>query len=250
MAYLGIQRRVGPKNNKTPQATDEGLRPRSTRQPHPRGHDHSGAQQRQGAARPSSRSVLSPAEIAAVDEIESMVADGRQKDLADYFDKWPEIPARLGEWELRVNIRRQDNKDVGRTIVAIPLTVRARHVFEQGCLKVLERAGFSEGDAKRYYKAAWQKKYVWVDTVISAANEMVAAFHNTSVLEQYQQSSDPRRLAALAGVPKNPYQTGHFHFGVAVEMAKAVIQARQSGEAAQVVEVRPEQPRLTGMVMA
>lgn len=182
-------------------------------------------------------------------EIEQMVREGRQKDITAFFDKWKEVPSRIGDWDIRVNVRRVDNVAVGRTVVALPLSVRARGIFEQGCLATLKKAGYSDEDAARYYKAAWKKKYVWVDTVISAVKEMIDAFQNELVLTSYEAAGDPRRLAANTGVPRNPYLVSHAHFLVAVEMAKCVIKARLAGD-----EVKPRQdnpePSSSNMVMA
>lgn len=173
---------------------------------------------------------ISPKEQQGILDVEKMVLEGRQRDLAEYFDNWVKIPNRLGEWNLRINVRTQDHVAVSRTIVALPLTVRTREIFEIGCLKTLENAGFSELDAKRYFKNAWKKKFVWVDGVISATLEMIEAFQNTSVLDSYEQSGDPRRLAATVTVPKNPYTISHTHFLVAVNMAKCVISVRQQSD--------------------
>jgi hypothetical protein len=165
-----------------------------------------------------------------IKKIDEFVEQGRQNDLTMYFTGWENVPQRVGDWSLRVNIRRQDGVPVARTIVAIPLSVRSRRIFEKGCLEVLRAAGFSDEDAKRYYKAAWKKKYCWVDSVISATKEMIDAFQVTNVLESFEESGDPRRLAAQVSVPKNPYLTSHAHFLVAVDLAICIIKARQAEE--------------------
>lgn len=161
--------------------------------------------------------------------VENYVEEGRQKDLTDYFAKYKQVPSRVGDWELRVNVRHQDNVPVSRTVVAIPLSVPAREIFRKGCMATLQKAGFDEESAKLYYAAAWRKKYVWVDSVIAAVKEMIDELKNVSVLESFEQAGDPRRLASTVSVPKNPYLTSHAHFLVAVEMAKAIIAARQNG---------------------
>jgi hypothetical protein len=173
-------------------------------------------------------------------EIEKMVREGRQNDITAFFDKWRDIPSRIGDWNLKVNVRRVDNVVVGRTIVALPLTVRTRAIFEQGRLTVLKAAGYTSEEAARYYKAAWKKQYVWVDTVIAAVKEMIDAFQNERVLTSYELAGDPRRLAANTGVPRNPYLVSHAHFLVAVEMAKCIIKARQAGEEVNAQQDKPE----------
>jgi hypothetical protein len=223
MTYLNMTHRFGGNKNTKPQSP-EGQRHR----PHTAAYSRGG--NTQSAHRPAVRAhhvpLASAADEAAVSEIERIVREGRQKDLVVFFHGWNRVPHRLGEWELRVNIRKQDEKEVGRTIVAIPLSVRTRAVFEQGCLATLVNAGYTEDEAKRYYKAAWKKKYVWVDSVISATKEMIDAYQKTEPLENYELAGDPRRLASTVSVPKNPYLTSHAHFLVAVEMAKCIIVAR------------------------
>jgi hypothetical protein len=189
------------------------------------------------------------AEQAAAAEIELMVSEGRQKDITQFFDKWKEVPKRVGDWDIRVNIRRIDNEPVSRTVVALPLTVRARTIFEKGCLATLKKAGYSDEDAARYYKAAWKKKYVWVDSVISAIKEMIDSFQNDLVLSSYEAAGDPRRLASNTGVPRNPYLVSHAHFLVAVEMAKCIINSRQAGEEVKAPKDK-SQPNTSNMVMA
>lgn len=172
----------------------------------------------------------SSADKTAAAEIDKMVQEGRQKDITAFFGSWTQVPSRIGDWEIRVNVRRQDNVPVSRTVVALPLTVRARGIFQQGCLATLKNAGFTPKDADRYYKHAWKKKYVWVDSVISAVKEMIDAFQNVSVLDSYEIAGDPRRLAATVMVPRNPYLTSHAHFLVAVDMARCIVKVRQDGE--------------------
>lgn len=208
------------KNKNLPMTSDRTSRQPST--PYSHGDKH---HQRQ-SFRMNSDNTLTTADQSAAAEIEKMVSEGRQKDITGFFSTWSNIPNRLGDWEIRVNTRRQDNEPVSRTVVALPLTVRARSAFEKGCLKTLENAGFTEEDAMRYYRSAWKKKYVWVDSVISAVKEMVDAFQNVSVLENYELSGDPRRLASTVSVPKNPYLTSHAHFLVAVDMSKCIIKLR------------------------
>lgn len=224
MPYLNLERFSGTKKNKTSPVD----RPVDNPQVHPQPYSRGGAVHRRASHRTGEEEQMATKEQQGIIDVEKMVLEGRQRDLAEYFDNWSRIPARLGEWDLRINIRKQDNVAVSRTIVALPLTVRAREIFEQGCLATLVAAGFNEDDAKRYYKAAWKKKFVWVDGVISATKEMIDAFQNTSVLDQYEQAGDPRRLASTVKVPNNPYQTSHAHFLVAVTMARLVIQARQA----------------------
>lgn len=224
MTYLNMTHRFGGNKKNTPQSPDG--------QPH---RPHSSAYSRGGnnqAHRQPMRTqhvpLASSADEAAVKEIDRIVGEGRQKDLVNFFEGWSRVPRRLGEeWEIRVNERKRDDVVVGRTIVALPLTARARSVFEKGCLATLIAAGYSEDDARRYYKAAWKKKYVWVDSVIAATKEMIDAFQKTDPLENYAESGDPRRLAFEVSVPKNPYLTSHDHFLVAITMAKLIIEARQ-----------------------
>lgn len=225
MTYLNMAHRFGGKKNNTPQTPEGQARHRPHSATFSRGSTHTTAHR--PAVRPHPVAPVTTADEAAVAEIERIVGEGRQKDLTDFFHGWSRVPHRLGEWELRVNVRKQDDKEVGRTIVALPLTVRARGVFEQGCLATLANAGYSDDDAKRYYKAAWKKKYVWVDTVIAATKEMIDAYQTTAPLINYEEAGDPRRLASTVSVPKNPYTTSHAHFLVAVEMAKSIIVARQ-----------------------
>lgn len=224
MTYLNMTHRFGGNKKNTPQS-HEGQRHRPHTATYSRGGNNHTAHR--PPMRPHPMPSVSPADEAAVAEIERIVAEGRQKDLVQFFHGWSRVPHRLGEWELRVNIRKQDEKEVGRTIVAIPLSVRTREIFEQGCLTTLAAAGFNEEDAKRYYKSAWKMKYVWVDSVIAAVKEMIDAYQKTEPLENYEQAGDPRRLASTVSVPKNPYLTSHAHFLVAVEMAKRIIVARQ-----------------------
>lgn len=193
-----------------------------------------------------------PVEVHYIGKIDQLVGDGRQKDLTMIFDTWSPVPTRMGDWELRVNVRRQDNVAVSRTIVAIPHTVRARKIFERGCLTTLKNAGYTDQEAASYYKAAWKKKYVWIESVYLATHEMIHAFQNTSVLDSYEKAGDPRRLAQSAGVPKNPYLTSHDHFLVAVNMAKCIILARQAASEEKTSE-SPQQDKPqtdTDMVMA
>lgn len=161
-------------------------------------------------------------------DIEHLVVTGRQRELTAYFEgvDGKDIPINVGEWEIRVNVRRQDNIPVSRTVIAIPLTMRTRMTFERGCMAVLKEAGFSEQDAKLYYKAAWKKKYVWLDQVVSATAEMLAALNTTPVLDSYLSAPDPRALAHRMQLPKNPYRIAHTSFLVAVEMSRQVILAR------------------------
>lgn len=176
---------------------------------------------------PMSRPVVAAAYTTTdIESIEKMVAEGRQGDLARFFSQWDNPPSRMGEWEIRVNVRSQDNTEVSRTVVALPLTVRARSVFEKGCIATLRAAGYTEAEAGWYYKAAWKKKYIWIDAVISATKDMIDAYQTTMPLDNYEKSGDPRRLAASVSVPKNPYLTSHAHFLVAVEMAKYIVKAR------------------------
>lgn len=161
-----------------------------------------------------------------VDQIEKLVLDGNQKGLVTFFEDWPMPPARVGDWELRVNERLLDGVTAGRTIHAIPLSVRARAIFEEGNIKRLMDLGFKEDEAHLYYKHAFKKKYVWVDSVLTAVKEMINGFQNEKVLQSYEISGDPRRLAMTTGIPANPYATTHSHFLVAVEMARLMIQSR------------------------
>lgn len=224
MTFLNMTHRFGGNKKNTPQ-TSEGQRHRQHASTFSRGSNNHSAHR--PAVRPHVAPLASAADEAAVAEIERIVGEGRQKDLVQFFHGWSRVPHRLGEWELRVNIRKQDELEVGRTIVAIPLSVRTRAVFEKGCLATLLLAGYNEEDAKRYYKAAWKKKYVWVESVIAATKEMIDAYQKIEPLENYEAAGDPRNLARTVSVPKNPYQTSHAHFLVAVEMAKCIIIARQ-----------------------
>ncbi|BDD79483.1 hypothetical protein [Burkholderia phage FLC8] len=233
MTYLNMAHRFGGNKNKTPQST-EGQRHRPHTSTFSRGGNNHAAHR--PAHRVAPAPLASAADEAAVAEIERIVSEGRQKDLVQFFHGWSRVPHRLGEWDLRVNIRKQDEKEVGRTIVAIPLSVRTRAIFEQGCLATLANAGYSVEDAKRYYKAAWKKKYVWVDSVIAATKEMIDAYQTTAPLESYEEAGDPRRLASTVSVPKNPYQTSHAHFLVAVDMAICIIKARQKAASGESLE--------------
>lgn len=161
-------------------------------------------------------------------DVETLVVAGRQHELVDYFKgvDAKDIPIRVGEWELRINVRRQDNVPVSRTIIALPLTVRTRATFERGCMAVLKNAGYSDEDAKRYYKAAWKKKYVWLEVVVKATLEMIEALNTTAVLDSYLAAPDARKLAHCMQVPKSPYRISHTSFLAAVEMARLVILAR------------------------
>lgn len=235
MTYLKMNRPMSNKNRK----------PNNNEDTYPRIHAPASSRSEQPRLRGMTRlshdtTVSSSPENAAVVEIEQMIAEGRQGDLVKFFENWREVPTRLGDWELRVNIRRQDNAPVSRTIVALPLTVRARAVFKKGNLAVLAKAGFSEEDAGFYFKRAWKKKYVWVDSVIAAAKEMIDAFQNTSVLESYEAAGDPRRIASTVKVPANPYLCSHAHFLVAVDMAKCVIKDRNDRQAGIVIEEKVE----------
>lgn len=167
-----------------------------------------------------------------IESLEAMVGEGRQKDLATFFGNWRNPPPRMGEWEIRVNVRSQDGDEISRTVVALPLTVRARGIFESGCIAVLRKNGYTEDEAAWYYKSAWKKKYVWVDTVITATKEMIDAYQTVVPLENFEVNGDPRRLASMLGIPKNPYLTSHAHFLVAVSMAKAIIKYRNRATAA------------------
>lgn len=180
-----------------------------------------------------------------VDQIEKLVLDGNQKGLATFFEDWPQPPARVGEWELRVNERLLDGVPAGRVIHAIPLSVRTRAIFEEGNIKRLIDLGFSESDAHLYYKHAFRKKYVWVDSVLTAVKEMLDGFHNETVLKSYEISGDPRRLASATGIPANPYATTHNHFLVATEMARLMIQSRQRKE---LKEARAQEQKAVAMV--
>lgn len=231
MTYLNMNRLVGNKNKK-PYTNNEDNRPREHASAFRR--DDQGRQR--GMGRSHDTNVSSSPENATEIEIERMIAEGRQVDLVEFFEKWREVPKRIGEWDIRVNIRRLDNEPVSRTIVALPLTVRARGIFKKGCLVVLAKAGFSEEDAGFYFKRAWKKKYVWIDSVIAATKEMIDAFQNTSVLESYEAAGDPRRIASTVKVPANPYLCSHAQFLVAVDMAKCVIKDRNDRQADVVVE--------------
>lgn len=234
MTYLNMAHRFGGNKKNSPQSS-EGQRPRTHTASFSRGSNNHPAQR--PAHRPAVAPLASPADEAAVTEIERIVSEGRQKDLVQFFHGWSRVPHRLGEWDLRVNIRKQDEKEVGRTIVAIPLSVRTRAIFEKGCLATLKAAGYSDEDAKRYYKAAWKKKYVWVDSVIIATKDMIDAYQTTAPLESYEEAGDPRRLASTVSVPKNPYLTSHAHFLVAVDMAICIIEARQKAASGEPLEV-------------
>lgn len=183
--------------------------------------------------------------------IDDLVIAGKQKEITVYFEKHDQVPARVGDWQLLVNIRRQDGSPTGRTVIAVPLSIRTRNIFKIGCLETLKAAGYSDEDAARYFSAAWRKKYVWVDAVISAVKEMIDAFQQDSVLVSYEMAGDPRRLANTMMVPKNPYQTSHAHFLVAVEMARLIIRNRNHGEDADVPEVKTKTfPEVKEMVAA
>ena len=161
-----------------------------------------------------------------VQEIERLVETGQQKEITAFFDSWAVPPNRIGDWQFRTNHRRVDSAIVGRTVIALPLTVRARAIFEKGCLTTLARHGFTPDDAARYYKYAWKRQYVWVETVLIAVSEMIAAFRTTDVPASYLETGDPRRLADAVRVPKNPFLVAHNHFIIAAEMAILVIDAR------------------------
>lgn len=176
-------------------------------------------------------SGLNARQQAIIQEIERLVETGQQKEVTTFFDNWAEIPPRLGDWQFRVNYRRVDNAVVGRTVVALPLTRAARMIFEQGCMTTLARHGFPPEDAARYYKYAWKRQYVWVETVLGAVSEMIAAFRTTDVPRSYLETGDPRRLADAVSVPKNPFLVAHNHFIVAAEMAILVIDARNREQA-------------------
>lgn len=224
MTYLNMTHRSGGNKKNTPQ-TSEGQRHRPHSTAYSRGGNNHGHRQSMRVQHPT---ILSPLEDAAVKEIDRIVSEGRQKDLVNFFEGWSRVPNRLGEeWEIRVNERKRDDEVVGRMIVALPLTARARVVFEKGCIATLINAGFNEADALRYYKNAWKKKWVWVDSVIAATKEMIDAFQVTEPLKNYAEAGDPRRLAFEVSVPKNPYLTSHDHFLVAITMAKLIIEARQ-----------------------
>lgn len=165
-----------------------------------------------------------------INEVERLVASGHQKEITTFFNSWASIPSKMGEWQFRVNFRRVDNAIVGRTVVALPLSFRTRTIFEKGCKATLIEKGFTKEDADRYYKFAWKKQYVWVDTVVSAVSEMIAAFRTTDVPQSYLETGDPRRLADSVKVPKNPFLVSHTHFMVAAEMAILVIDARNRDE--------------------
>lgn len=161
-------------------------------------------------------------------DIDTMVLEGRQRDLAKYFEGYDKVPERVLDWEIRTNVRKLDGVATGRSITAIPLTVRARNIFKAGCLATLRNAGYTEDEAQRYYQYAWRRKYVWVDAVIASVKEMIDAFQNDSVLLSYDQAGDPRRLAHSIMVPKNPYLTSHAHFLVAVGMARSIVRSRMA----------------------
>lgn len=184
--------------------------------------------QHTGVPKVKTESSALTVEETVIAQIEALVVSGRQKDITDFFSAWVDVPPRLGEWQLRVNYRRQDNKVVGRSIIATPLTVRSRNIFEKGNLANLISTGYSPSDAAFYYKAAWKKAYVWIDTVKEAVLEMILAFQTTTTLEAYRDAGDPRTLARRCAVPKNPFKTSHVHFLVAIEMAIGIINMRNA----------------------
>lgn len=183
------------------------------------------SKQRRHAFRPNPDQLL-------LDRIEDLVLAGNQKDISVLFQNHREVPARLGEWELRVNIRLQDNVAVGRTIHAIPMTVRARTIFEEGSIVRLKSLGYTDVEARTYYKYAWRKKYVWTEAVLTCVKELIDSFQVENVLESYEVAGDPRRLAHSTGVPANPYTISHDHFLVAIEMARRIIRSRRGKDAA------------------
>lgn len=195
--------------------------------------------QHMGAMKVKTATQAPSVEDTMIAQIESLVGSGRQKDITDFFGTWSTIPPRLGEWQLRVNYRRQDNKVIGRSIIATPLTVRSREIFEKGNMANLISMGYSPADAALYYKAAWKKSYVWIETVKEAVLEMIQAFQTTTTLEAYRDSGDPRALARRAAVPKNPFRTSHTHFLVAIEMAIGIINMRNSASSNAVKQQAP-----------
>lgn len=165
----------------------------------------------------------SVAEVAAID---AMVGEGRQAHLTPYFESHLEVPVRVGDWEIHVNVRLLEGQPVARKIFATPLSVRSRRIFKNGAIRTLREVGFSESDAEVYYLRAWKKKFVWIPEVLQAAFEMCSSFSTATVLDSYALAGDPRRTARMTGVPENPYLTTHQQFLVAVTMARMVIQGR------------------------
>lgn len=161
-----------------------------------------------------------------VEEVEKLVLDGNQNGIATFFADWPVPPTRVGDWELRVNVRRLDGVPTSRTIHALPLTLRAREIFEAGAVKRLTNLGYTPEEARTYLKLAFRKKYVWVESVLEAVKEMMNSFQGVTELNSYELAGDPRRLASTIGIPANPYKTTHSHFLVAIEMARLMIDAR------------------------
>lgn len=184
-----------------------------------------------------------------IDQIEELVLAGRQKEICNLFADVKNPPARLGEWELRVNIRLLNSEPVGRTIHAIPLTVRTRMIFEEGSINRLKSLGYTDDEARCYYKYAWKKKYVWVEEVLTCVKEMIDSFHVENVLESYQAAGDPRRLANTTGVPANPYAISHSHFLVAIDMARRIIRQRRAKEEVAVPKTNASEQSVTEMVV-
>lgn len=192
--------------------------------------------QPRGVANVKHNEVSATLEENMIAQIEALVVSGRQKDITDFFSGWNDVPVRVGEWKLSVNHRRQDNVIVSRTIVATPLTVRSRNIFERGSLANLVSMGFSPEDASFYYRAAYRKSYVWIDVVKEAVLEMINSFQTITTLESFQRAGDPRALAKRVAVPKNPYCIGHMQFLVAIEMAICVINSRNAAAKAKAAE--------------
>lgn len=220
MTYLNMRRSGG--NKKKNRQEVAGMVHQSHHQPYNRGGNND-----RRVTPAASKEPLSSADQVIVNEIDRLNIEGHRNDITQFFANWTEVPEVVGDWKLRVNVRMQDDVPVSRTVVALPLTPRTQKIFEKGCLAILINAGYSEDDAMRYYRVAWQKKYVWLDSVIAATKEMIDAFQTTAPLEKYELSRDPRLLAATVSVPKNPHLTMHTHFRAAIDMAKCIIASRQ-----------------------
>jgi len=152
-------------------------------------------------------------------KIDDFVANGQQENIVNLFVGCNTIPFFIGDWNLKTNIKEIDKHVINKVVIALPKSTRASQLFEKGCKVKLKQRGFSDQEIDIYYKLAWKKKYVWLDSVIKCIADILKKKMSSEVIGNIMEQEDSRHFCMNLGIPDNPYICTESQFETVLRMA-------------------------------
>ena len=160
-------------------------------------------------------------------QINELVKTGHQENLINLFppDKFGirDIPTRIGQWSVR-HYKAPKNVSDNESVVALPITINARHLYELGCITLLLREGLTEAQAAHYLAASHGVSYAWLPNVVAGVKQMLRLGGGAqAIISSLKHSENPRKSALAIKIPRHPFTMSHFQFISMLEISEKIV---------------------------